>query len=289
MPSGDVPIPKDLASLFSAIDSTLSLHYASSISTPKLGNVCALATNLAKKRVEPSTFELILAVDPNAYRIEAHPFDLGVAIPSNVSLSAFGTLLGARKLAFEKKLERISTISPIKLNDVAIKMLPRKRFPVSPSKIGRSPSNSPQTSPTKVLKNQSPRFKLRVEEREMSKAKGASILERIKLKERLAKESTEDPEAKYKSNIRNKMPQIYDIVYEMAGGLTSSSLPYTRVVSTIKDSLHFDIPELEVHDIIQALSERLKKIEMIQRGTKKVLKVAHLDREADLALIENTT
>lgn len=284
-------LPKD----FLAIDSALSLHFSSSITIPKLFHICQKATSLAGRKISNSTVEHILAVDNLLFKISSPKgsYDYGISV--NVPLSKYGTLLSQRRENFEKKLTEVDSITPIKLNEVAVLESPVKC----------SPHRSPSISPTKVtkykhidgIKNDRSKFAFqeKISALETSKANGLSLLERIKLKERMNSKVDIGQRKKddYDSYIRTKLPQIYDIIYELAsvssvnGPRASQSFTLSKVISIIKDSTVYATSEPEIQDVINDIEMKLGKerLQLIERNHNKVIRVYNLNREEDLQLL----
>lgn len=285
----------DLIKEFVAIDSALSLHYSSSITTPKLFQICQKASVLAGKRIEPSSVERILGVDDLLFKITSYKglYDYGITV--NVPLTKYGTLLSQRRSAFEKKLAQLEEVKPVKLSDIVVIQSPVK------SSSHRSPSTSPtKISKVKLLDLKNDRSKFLFKEKfsalESSKANGLSILERIKLKERM--NSQTDPEQlkrdSYESYIRSKLPVVYDIIYELAstfsnGTRAAQSFTLQKVISIIKDSAQYAISNTEIQDIIEDLEKKLghDRVQLVERNQTKVIKVFNLHREEDLRVLAN--
>lgn len=293
---------KDLPILFSAIDTALSLHYASSISTPKMNVISSRATQLVKKRIDSSTFERILAYNPNLYKIESSgpgSSDFGVSVPANTSVAQFSSYLPSRRREFETlvRLKENEDIRPLSLGSVAVivalSLSPRKPSAsptkVSPVKITKTLSKSMKNDRSRFL------FKEKLAATESSKANGLSLIERIRLKEKLNKESLDldTPEKRYERLIHSKMPAVYEVLYELCDSnisrgqlLNFRSFPLSKIVSIICDSLALNTAESEVHDAIKAIERKLApNIQTIDRGGVQAVKIFHLDREKDLQLL----
>jgi len=243
-----------LAALFSAIDTVLSLHYASSITTPKLNDVCARATSMCGKRITSSTLEAILAYFPQAYKIISYgrnSYDYAITVPSGMLVMKFGMQLPLRSAEFDRLLKSTESPNPVTLASIAIvetplvspvkssgrsfnaleESLPKSLLgdinddaatnPSSPTKRRLKSSPTKRSSPTKVskaslLRNDASKFqfKEKIAAVEASKS-GLSLLERIRLKEKQLK-SQETPEARYHDQVLGKMPAVYDVIYELA-------------------------------------------------------------------------
>lgn len=289
------PPPSDITKLFSALDSALSLHYSSSISPCKIHHLCSRASSLANKRIDASTIEWILAIFPTAYKIVTYgtaTYDYGVGVTD--SISKFNSQITSRKKQFEDLLHSISDeVEPIALRNVAVHE--------SPKKI--SAHRSPLPSPTKVSKHKTVEglrndrskftFKEKISSVETSKANGLSLLERIKLKERQNSETDKNmiTESRESIQITSKLPLVYDIIFELALGKSSQdatrsikSFEFKKIVSIVNDSLSHPMSEWQITQAIIALETRLgnTKLQSIQRGDTKALRIFHLDREEDL-------
>lgn len=301
-----------LFSLFSALDTVLSLHYASSITTPKLNDICVKATNMSGTRIDASTIEMILRYFPQAYKVISHgrnTFDYFITVPADVPIWKFGTQLPLRKRQFVD-LVKDATETPKRVSLAAIAEAetplksPQKALlssiKTTTTNTSLTKSSPTKTSPAKVIKVSDLRndlskflFKEKISAIQLSNANGLSLLERIKLKEK-QRRSHESPQAKYQAQIEGKMPAVYDVIYELAHSLNletgapkSRSFLLHKIISIVRDSLTFEIAESEVQDVIHELASRLgqEKIQVLQRGGVKALKVYQLDREADLVLI----
>lgn len=297
---------KDLPALFSAIDTVLSLHYASSISTPKINVICSRATHLANKRIDTSTFGRILAYNPNLYKIVSSgsgSYEFGVTVPENTPVAQFSSCLPSRRRQFEQlvSLKLDDAMIPISLGSVAViealSLSPRKSSSSSPTKV----------SPVKITKNVSKSmkndgsrflFKEKLAAVEASKANGLSLIERIRLKEKMNKENRgiDTPEKRYENLIYSKMPAVYDVLYELCDSnisrdqlLNFRSYPLSKIVSIVCDSFVFNIAESEVRDTIKALERRLTpNIQTIDRDGVQAVKIFQLDREKDLRLLKES-
>lgn len=294
----------DLVAQFAAIDTVLSLHYASSITAPKVHEICSQATAICGKRVETSALEAILGYWPDAYLILSYgpdAYDYYITVPSDVAVAKFGAQLPRRKRTFADLVDISgNNPDPRLLSSVAVLSVSRSPQKMLNPAPFRSNSSSPNTSPTKgkvakaaLLKNDASKFlfKEKIAEVEKSKALGLSILERIRLKEKLNL-AKEPPEVRYQAQIDAKMPAVYDVLYELSQTLHPGplfrSFDLQKVVSIVKDSFEFDIAETEVIDVLRSLESRLEgKIQIIKRGDVLAVKVHPLDRGTDLALIKH--
>lgn len=292
-----LPNENDLVPFFSAIDTVLSLHFSSNTSIPRIHEVCAKATALTNKRVTTETIEKILGCDPTLYKVVSYGngYDYGLAVPNGISLTKFGSLLPSRKRAFEESLRCKLKVDPADISSLAV--------PESVnSPVRKSASLSPIKSPTKVVKPRrndlrNDRSKFAFQERDSgasTKATGLSLLERIKLKEQLknAGEVT-TPQSKYERHIVSKLPEVYDVLYEMS---TSSSpvtlfksFPIAKVISVVRDSLLYAIAAEDVRDVLLEMERKLgkTKMEVLRRGDVCAVKLYPLNRDLDLALLIN--
>lgn len=306
-----------LLSVFSALDSLLSVHYASSTTVPKVLDLCAKATLLTKRRVDKAFVEQILAYDPQIYhvvRFGPKSLEYGLCSPKGTSPLQFGALLSSRKTAFEKLVSSCLAIPPrTKLSDVAIPLLEGHLSKAMNDLIGaqgvdvakldkvkpKIPRCSASTEPN-ALKS-----KFRIDKRDLSNNRrdsrheriklidGLSLLERIKLKEKskiaLARTSMKEDYSLY---IRSMAPPVYDILFELC--LRSSdkrklykTIPMEKILSIVKDSLSSPMSSTEINDVFNELAIALpEKIEILSACAIHALRISLLDRERDLSIIQ---
>lgn len=317
---------KDLPELFSALDTALSLHYFSSITVPKVHDLCEKATQLTKRRVDTTTLELILRFDPKAYQIVhfgLRSLDYGVCLPPGIPPLRFSSLLASRKKSFQERVASVEVdlLPSFKLSEIATPYLK----PIHPSNSGNnldlskeaegtlsSPVESTshnvlnvklstgdahkitKKSPSKVsrlgLSNNLPRFTLK----KQVLTGGLSLIERIKLKEKQNKiensgNSVAENQLLY---IKSKAPAVYDILYELT--LTGEkkpfkSFPTKKLISIIKDSLSFTMTDDEINDTINEIASVLsEKVKILRVGEINAIKILPLDRNLDLSILNKT-
>ncbi|ABN66859.2 predicted protein [Scheffersomyces stipitis CBS 6054] len=182
----------------------------------------------------------------------------------------------------------------------------------SPTKIVKPRSGS--SSPTKRkggillsdLKNDSSKFKFqsRDEEVEKQKSNGLSLLDRIRLKEKLQKEKDREdeinnsPQKKYERYLLDKSIPIYDMIYQMTKenqlGSTDqakeqpTTLSVTKLTAIITDSMSYPIEKDEIVDALNLMEKKLKDLclfNIIRRNDIVVLKVGQLSRDRDLQML----
>lgn len=288
---------ENLPTLLTAIDTVLSLHYASSITVARLHDLCTKATALTHRRVDKSTFELLLAIDQNLFRVisPGTASDYGIEAPQDLSPTQYGSMIPLRRRDFEQKLEAAVAHwgadgpPPVLLRDLAIEDCSSPSKKTSASRESIKP-RSALTSPCKVAKadlsNKKPRFTLK----NVPKV-GPSLLERIRSKE-MEKKAYADSNPAEKTQltyIRAKMPAIYNVIYELCSSSrkTFDSFALLQIVSMVKDSLSYNISEDEVLSALHQLQLTLPdRVELIQRGELKALKVFTLNRAEDLPKLE---
>ncbi|CAH6720162.1 hypothetical protein CLIB1444_03S05798 [[Candida] jaroonii] len=157
-----------------------------------------------------------------------------------------------------------------------------------------SKSPSPRRSPSKIsksLKNDASKFAFKVKDENVESSKsGLSLLERIKLKEKLNNEKNllQTPEMRRDQFLASKLKPIYNILYQMNSETKPSqfkSFPLSIVKATIKDSLDYPIHEDEIHDCLKLMSRKLPKVEIVTRSNLSVVKLYHFDRTEDLKVL----
>lgn len=272
-----------LLSLFSAIDTVLSLHYSSNTAVPRLHDLCVRATRLTNKRVTTDTFEQLLAYDPKLYKVVSFgtdTYDYGIGIPDGVSVTKFSSLLPERKRHFQQLATH--DVEPVPL---ALLAVPESRV-LSPVKTSPKKSPTKVQKPAQMLRNSLAKF--------MFKEKttgGGSLLERIKLKEKLQRAADEEatPQLKYDKHIGSKLLEVYDVLYELSSN-TCTTYPLGKLISIVTDSFSYAISEEEVRDVIMELEKKLgsARIEILRRGPVCAVKVFPLDRTLDLALLQTS-
>lgn len=294
---------------FGAIDSVLSLHYTNHITNPSLPTVLDNAASLIRLRINFRSLEVILALSPNMYELFVDENYNYTISPKNIPIREFNKHTIQRKEWFLKDLNtwivennEESLMPTIPVLAVAKKVVKNSR--TSPCKVTKSsPSPSPNSSRVNLLqdlKNESSKFRFKSKDEEVQKQNttGLSLLERIKLKEKLNKEKklTENPQQQYQSYINDKLVIVYNIIYELRGGHetldgkktdSSKSYPLPKLISQIEDSLQYPIGRTEILDVVRAISSRLlnNKVEIISRDGISIVKVSCLDHDNDVKLL----
>ncbi|OBA22884.1 hypothetical protein METBIDRAFT_33933 [Metschnikowia bicuspidata var. bicuspidata NRRL YB-4993] len=298
---------QSLPNLFNALDSVLSIHYASSITVPKVHDLCEKATRLTKRRVDINTIEQILGYDLQVYQIiyfGSNSFDYGMCSPKGLSPLQFGALLPSRRISFKERVSSFRDAPPIvKLSEVAVPFLDTTQG-VS---LGRLASTSLKRQGNSLcLVTKSPKD-TRISSKSILSltensalhsclVEGLSLIERIKQKERKNKlnslgNTIKENHVRY---IRSKVPVVYDILYELtlmnAGEQKPfKTVPTRKLISIIKDSLSYSMTDEEISDTIHEIARVLQdKVKVIQVGEIHAIKIFPLNRNQDLDKINKT-
>lgn len=281
---------------FIAIDNVLSLHYSTHISHPQIIKILNQASSLAKVTIIINDLEQMLTVNPDLYVIFRLDDELSIKFPNN------NMQLLLRKEEFLKRVN-----SWIESHQEMIE-IPKKStiLPKSPNKIIKPRSNnssSSSTSTTSAIKNNSKKFndlkndpsKFKFNEKsesiQSSNFNGLSLLERIRLKEKLAKEqiNKEDSlEIKYEKYLIGKISMIYDTIYQLYNSQNelSKSFSTNKLIQIIQDSSNYPVIANEIHDAMKLIESKLSKIQLIEKNGIKVVKVSSLDRDQDLKILK---
>ncbi|KAK6454493.1 uncharacterized protein RJT20DRAFT_130630 [Scheffersomyces xylosifermentans] len=332
---------------FQAIDTTLSLHYSTHTTDPVVVKLLDDAASLAQKRIKVSDLEIILSVDPMSFivyktGVSYHDYkEIYIRFPNEFKPSD----LQRRKIQFILRMNewivKNSHIGSIlyknmedflKENEISLPEDSELRLssstssssskPSSPSKIvKKSTSRSGSTSPIKrkgssilhELKNDSSKFKFKEKDGqvEQQKSNGLSLLERIRLKERIAKEQQEldglnnTPEKKYQRYLLDKCPVIYDMIYQLVNENTqkklnedafnpsnaprkpnpSKTLSISKLCEIIEDSMTYPIEKKEIIDVFYLMEKLLKDsciFTIVKHNDVAILKAGGLERDRDL-------
>lgn len=290
----------------SAIDSVLSLHYTNHITNPSLAKVLDTAASLIHLRINFMSLEVIFAISPDMYDVFIDENNAYTISPKNISIHDFKKYTSKRKEQFLADLNKWimensdkPVLPTVPMSKIVTKVVKNSR--TSPYKITKSsPSPSPNSSRVNLLqdfKNESGKF--RFKSKDEVNTNGLSLLERIKLKEKLNKEKKlmENPQQKYESYINDKMLVVYDIIYELRGGHgtldnnstgNSKSYPLQKLISQIEDSLEYPISKSEIYDVIKSVSSKLlnEKVEVISRDGLSIVKIAGLKYDTDVKLLK---
>lgn len=292
-------IPHDLfskaAKHFTAIDNVLSLHFSQAVSPPRLAKILDTASSLCKSRINYASLETLLAFSPKLYRI----LDNGsgrsgytITVPDGLSASNLHAELGSRKDDF------LTTINAWIDSHQDMHYIPAKSLEHLLETSTFSRSRSASVSPIKKipLKNDASKFKFKAKNElvEMQKSNGLSLLERIKLKEKLSKEESgrSTPESDYRAYIEGKMAQIYGILFEISGrGFETEgpkNFPLVRLLGLVLDSLEYPLSKDEITDVFRAIEGRLgdRKINIVTSGGVSVVKIFKLDRQKDVEVLK---
>ncbi|CAK9438254.1 uncharacterized protein LODBEIA_P24960 [Lodderomyces beijingensis] len=265
-----------LVSKVKALDSVLYLHFASSVASPQLSKVLEQASTLSATPIVVEDIEQILAIAPIYQLVRTQD---GV----RVKFTSFAEDRVAIITSQFNKRSSLEATTPLSLRSA------------SPRKITKPRSSS--SSPTKrqsfaSLKNTRSRFEYSEKDAQVESTKnsGLSLLERIKLKEKLANEGPPiTPEMKYTEYLWGKVGQVYDVInqlYREQNFENFKSFSMTHVVKVVQDSIDHPINEREVNDVVRLITLKLHKFSLVERQSVLILKVSNLDREEDLRLLK---
>ncbi|ODV81987.1 uncharacterized protein CANTADRAFT_24691 [Suhomyces tanzawaensis NRRL Y-17324] len=296
----------DLHRKFCAIDNTLTLHYTAHNVDPLLVKILDSSATLAQCRIQVLDVEIILLINPeifSIYKTGSNNYDytkIFIKFPSNFNQGMIQT----RKEAFAKDIENwilqnkdTQTFFPKGIPEI-LKQKEQKQE-VNGRQLPNRITKITRKSSLADLKNDSSKFKFqeRIELIEQQKSNGMSLLERIKLKEKLRKEQLErengsnTPEVQYEKYLVGKFPQIYDMVYHMSNtnrgpGEAVRTFSCQKLCATIVNSHDYPLNKKEVEDAIKLMSKKLgDKFVVLERGGVTVLKVGILSREDDLKVL----
>lgn len=288
-----------IAKVHNAVDSVLSLHYSSRQSLITAHELFSQVANLLQRRTKIEHFMCVLMVDQYAYKL-VEPTGVKDYSPCYVTtfkpILEFNSELQSRKSKFmddlNKWIDDHQDIGYFNIQPVAdVIELHKQTHETSDSRSPHPPSRSPSRSPSKItkLKNDSSKFAFKVKDEKVEAAKsGLSLLERIKLKEKLNNEKKDTPEMKREEFLKSKLKTIYNILYQMNSETKSGqfkSFPLSIVKATIKDSLDYPIHEDEIFDCLKMMSRKFPKVEILTRSNLSVVKLYHFDRTEDLKIL----
>lgn len=260
---------------FASIDTVLSLHFAHSTTPALASTVVERATALSKRRVTMAVVHAILHVSPGSYCLAKGRDGLTITVGES-QVGDFGRHLGPRRDQFQKDIASWIEAHP-ELHAI----------PSAPTPAAASPCKVVKPASAKGfqdLRNNQSKFKFK-EKPVVPPNSKLSLLERIKLKEKLNKEKfTETPEQKHQRYILGKRPAVFEIVYEMCGS-APRTVPLPKLVMQIQDSFTYPMGEDEVVEVIQAIAALVPKIEVVTRGLTTVVRVRDLER-ADLLKLQ---
>ena len=297
----------------SAIDSMLNLHYSSHSADPLLAKLLDQAASLASTRIKVSDLECIMNIDPDFYRLYKTGDNYHDYTKIYIRFSSTFTpkMVQTRKQEFYTKLNLwISNNQDSHLQQRTVELVLKEaesepRPSRSPSKVTKPKSGS--SSPIKRLKSLANdlkndpckfQFHQRDEKVQQQQNNGLSLLERIKLKEKLRNQQSVDledtPELKYDKYLVGKAGSIYDIVYQMTNvdGRSEVFISFSKLIDIIKDSLDYPMNSDEVIDTLKKVESKLGKNDqnyftILKRSGVTVLKVGALDRDRDMKLLNN--
>lgn len=281
--------------LFQAIELVLVLHYATNTTDPVLARLLDTASLYANLRINFAHFEVILYLVPGFYfvypdyqQVDAvHLYR--ISPPKRIQVLEFTKSIETRRTQFNHAIEKwlaenqnLGYIPAVEIRDVAMKNYTKP--------LANSPTKKMSPSPTKVTKLKNDvsrfRFKERLEQEELTKT-GMSLLERIRLKEKLRNsENSATPQQKYDTYIAGKLHPVYDILYQVC---SREPLPklllMTKLIGTVRDSFSYPIAILEVQDTLHKLDEILPSLSIITKAGTTVVRVESFDRSRDLERI----
>lgn len=301
-----------------AIDNVLTLHYSNRISDPLVTDILESATNFIerRRRIEVGDLEHILYVFPECYRLYKSPgSDYNDPTATYIKFPKIELNLTVRKAQFIDALNQwidkypdLDTIPTMSILEVT------KRYeleqPVSrtslPVKITKP--NSRHGSPTKTarrqlfkdLKNDSSQFQFKLKDTtvETNKNNGLSLLERIRLKEKLnnlQQQQLQDENSatsKYEAYLKQKCQSVYDIIFQLYNvnleTETFKSFSMAKLVEIIKDSSSYPLDADEIKDVIKLIERKLNtksRFAIVDKNRVSILKVANLNRNQDLKIL----
>lgn len=295
---------------FNAIDNVLSLHYTNHTSNPLLNKILGQASSLTQTKVTITHLEQIMEITDSLYEIYRLDEELIIKFTSNTQLAQRREVFIRHINEWIQTHQQLNTVPPKKSSYTTeatfalCKSLPSSPvsfLKTSPNKIIKP--RSANSSPTKMknrslnfsdLKNDSSRFKFKekLESIESSKFNGLSLLERIKLKEKLRKQQEQDelsmqqtPQDKYQNYLLTKIPMIYNAIYQLYQCQPNNCKTFStkKLIQTIQDSSSYPVIPDEIHDGMKLLSAKLPtKLDMIEKNDIKVIRVTNLNRDQDL-------
>lgn len=295
---------QDLIKFFTAIDTNLNLHYSNHTIDPSLNRILDSAARLIGRRITTKDLLCILQIYPNAYairynnKVNDHSEYL-LSLPESIPVNTFNQCIPLRKEQFLKNINTwvAKNRKVPEITYTSIDKIVKKQNNASISKIHKPQSNT--SSPTKMsksdlindMKNDSSKFVFRSKDENVEKEKnnGLSLLERIRLKEKLKNEQKikDTPEMKYHTYIQSKLVPIYDILFHIHRSQDKQqykSYPLSKLISMIEDSLDYPTSKDEIKDAVYLLEKKLgsDKIQILSRGGVTAIKVIELDRDGDL-------
>lgn len=312
-------IPKylfaDLLLSLNAIDNVLTLHYSNRISDPLLREILNSATNFIerKRRIDVIDLEQILYFLPESYRLYKTGTDYEDMSKIYMKFPKIELNTTARKAQLMQAMNNwmknhstSDTIPKTSIQDIVKKYeleqpVSRTSLPVKitkPTSRNGSPTKARRRLLFEDLKNDSSQFKFKQRDEvvETEKNNGLSLLERIRLKEKLNKlEELKDEnsaELKYETYLSQKCQMVYDIIFQLYNvnleTETFKSFSITKLVEIIKDSSSYPLDADEVKDVIKLIERKLNnktRFTIIEKNRITILKVASLNRNQDLKIL----
>lgn len=296
---------KDLVKFFISIETILSLHYSNHTIDPSLNKILESSALLIGRRITIEDLLCILNIYPEAYSISHNnktndKSEFLISLPEDVSVVEFNQYIPQRKKRFVDGInlwivnnKDASSIKHPSIDDIVqIKKAGSPSKVIKPQSI--SPSKTSRKNMLKELKNDPSKFTFKSKEENVEREKnnGLSLLERIKLKEKINKEKKlqESPEMKYEVYIRSKLISVYDILFHIhqSQNKPNASYPLTSLVSKIEDSLDYPSSKDEIIDIIRLIEKRLgtEKIQVLSRSGITAVKIIRFDRDNDIEVLK---
>ena len=292
------------------IDSTLSLHFINHVTNPLAQEILQHASNLAQWKININNLENILAISP-LYKIYRNQHGTYMSFPDIKGKDRVGEFTQSVNKWISMHQDDKS-LAMINLRDVWIRTTsPRKvtKMYSSPSlTTSASPSPSPSPSPTKLrtrfadLKNSRSKFTFKEKNaaEESNKHQGMSLLERIKMKEKLNNSAGAiTKEQKREQYLAAKMDQIYNVIHQLyLEGINSSSsnntkgvsLSFTKIVQIVRDTCDEDqMDQDDIRRIVQLINDRLTNFAIYEKAGITVIRVSHLNRVEDLVTLGGTS
>lgn len=280
------------------IDSTLSLHFINHVTNPPAHEILQQASNLAQWKINISDLENILAISP-MYKIYRNEHGTYMSFPDTKKKDRIGVFTELLNKWISSHQDDKS-LAKINLCDVWIRT-------TSPRKITKSYSSSSSPSPTKLktnfadLRNSQSKFTFKEKNaaEESNKYQGMSLLERIKMKEKLKNaKGVITKEEKHDGYLASKMKPIYNIIHQLYldseeksknGTMKPVSLSLTKIVQVVRDTCdETQTNHDDIRRIVQLINDRLTNFAIYEISGLTIIRVSHLNRLEDLAKLGTT-
>lgn len=287
-------IPRDqflkLIKILVAVDNAISLQYTNHQQSPLLTTVLESGSNLANFKIHLSDFEKLLYFGKSMYQI--YKLDTNLVDFTKIYIK-FPT--DFRDTSFVDRKRQLAT----SLNDWIVANQNLDFVPDMPirtvfatSKTPKLVKNSPTKRVSKDLINKGSKFKFKEKNEliQQQKNQGLTLVERIKLKEKMANSSKVDPKVNYENYLSGKSKVIYDIIYQyMLNESNIKTFLLKKMAENVKDSLSYPLTTEEIIDVIKLMEKKLDRdtFIIVEREGLLVLKVGKLNREQDLKLLKN--